>query len=303
MAKTTLRLGALLGLMLVASCGDDSGSEDVGMQTSRGTDSDATDDADSGVGDEVDSDGDADGEESDALDTDERDDGTETDDVAPETDPTSTDDERPPPDFEPPPPVLPDEDPQTPISELDEEQFEQVCGAYLDTASQLVASYQTFCAAQAVTTAQESGTTDTEAYRATCADALAACEDEAAAAEATVTVLECSQDDCSATLADFDGCRTQVAMIDSVIFAPIAQLDAPSCDEVTPTSGAAFSLRVAATVLVALATVSEEGGDPLAEESPCDAIDEQCPGLIVPVGAADAFGDGVSDAADAGVNR
>lgn len=310
----TRTLGTALALTLASACGDDSDS-DVGMTTSQERDasapSDSSDDeeaSDAAGTDEESTESDTAGSDDTAEETDPADPGTDpgstdsaTDDGVVDTDTEPSDEEPVLPVFEPPPPVLPDEDPETPISELDEDQFEQVCTAYLDTAAQLVESYQSFCAAQAVTAAQESGVTDPEEYRAACAEALAVCENEAAAAAAALTVVECSQEACSATLADFDGCRTQVSAVDAVIFAPIAALEAPACDEVTPAVGAAFSLRVAATVLVALAGVSEDGGeDPFSEDSPCDSIDQQCPGFAVPVGAAEAFEDAELDSTDAG---
>jgi hypothetical protein len=205
--------------------------------------------------------------------------------------------------YVPPPPILPDVDPATPISDLSSEEFEQVCAAYVETLDGLIENLAASCDTQAVSAAQDSGATDTEEYRAACAEARAVCVEQSAAAALIVSVLECNDQSCAATLDQFDSCRTQVAALDAVAFRPIAALDAPSCDEVTPALGAAYALRVAATLLVSSAGVSaEQGGSPFQDDSPCDAINNQCPGFAAPLGVdlVGGMGTGGSGTSDAG---
>ncbi len=297
--------------LAVAACGSDSKS-DVSSRADMGGDAGATSDGSDEAATDADTGEETTDESAQSAATDGSTDATTsdgTDTVASETDVSSLVDDAPPA-FEPPDPILPDEDPDTPVEELSDGDFEQVCDAYLQTSGDLFENYAGFCGVQAITEAEDSGVTDTEEYRAVCAEALAVCENQAATVVTVVDSLECVQDECTATVGEFDACRTQIAALDAVLFEPLSALDAPSCDEVTPAIGAAFSLRVAATALVSLAALSEaEGGSILSDESPCDSITEQCPDFAVPVGA-DLFapgGDAPPDvpaepAADAGAN-
>lgn len=180
--------------------------------------------------------------------------------------------------FVPPEPILPDVPPSTPISDLDDDEFAAVCGAFLTSMEDLLENASGTCGFQGISAAEDSGATDVAEYRAACADGRQVCEDETAAAREVIGVLECGERTCSATLEQFDACRTQLIAFDALFIEPLSALPAPSCSEVTPATGASFSLLALATLLGGLAAVSDEqGGSPLDPGSPCESIEEQCP--------------------------
>ncbi len=247
------------------ACGDDFDDSDVESRADRG-DAGATDEGEAT---------DAEEEATDAESTD----AETTDEVA---DDAGTDEA---PAFEPPDPILPDADPETPVEDLSDDEFGQVCDAYLETSSDLIENYAALCAFQAITDAQDSGAEDTEEYRAACAESLAVCETDAESTQIVIDNLECSQEDCTATLGEFDACRAQLTALDAVLLQPLADLDPPSCDEVTPAIGEAFSTQAGIVLFLSLTQLDDGGQSILSGEGPCQSITDQCPDFAVPLGS------------------
>jgi hypothetical protein len=91
-----------------------------------------------------------------------------------------------------------------------------------------------------------------------------------------------------ATIEQFSECNQQISLLNDAILEPLAGVEIPPCDELTPGIARAIQLQVFATYLGSIAVLFEgEEENPLSEDgnSPCDEIEMACPDFAVPIGA------------------
>lgn len=188
-----------------------------------------------------------------------------------------------PPDIEPPDPILPDLPQDTPVSDLTDDQFQEVCDAYLESADRVLKNYGKACGVVALNDALEAEPETTEEFRELCGEARLGCEAETKAATALVGSLECNQDGtCQATVAEFNSCNQQISAVDRGLLFPLANVDVPPCEKLTPRIARAVQLEA----FVALGGSLELIEEAMADDSACNAIQNQCPDFVVPLGGA-----------------
>lgn len=180
-----------------------------------------------------------------------------------------------------PEPVLDELPPKTPLKDLDDEQFAEVCEAYVATAKSITNNLDDICPAQAVTETTQSMPADDAAAKATCAESEATCKSQVAASKQAIEDSDCeAAKSCGATIDDFNGCNRQIAALNQFVIGPVGKLDAPECSKVTVTSAAGFAIYAAITVPGWLEDAIEAGGgSPTEEDGPCARLRDQCPEL------------------------
>ncbi len=282
MKRLTAVLTALAMFGLAGCGGDSEGS--TGTKADMGDDSadDATDDdnpSDDDAADDAtdDSTDDAADDTTDDAADDMADDDTDLPFAAPDIPDSIT----------PPEDILPDVPPDTEVQDLDPDEFDELCETYLDGAENIFGNLQAFCGITAIGDAVDAMPETTEEFRELCADGREACEINAQAIETIFSVVECNQDNmCSATVEQFNSCYRDLTLLNAAVLEPLASVDVPPCEELTPAVAQAIQLQVFATVLVSASQLLEETGtNPLENEmSACDEIEMQCPDFAVPGG-------------------
>jgi hypothetical protein len=108
-------------------------------------------------------------------------------------------------------PVLTDVDPDTELSDLDDDQLKEVCTAYVKTSDAVSDSLGQLCPAQSLFFAiQTESVIDDESYQAECAAQLDACEEQVEEANEETPEQRCAgAGACGATLEDFNACNAQ----------------------------------------------------------------------------------------------
>lgn len=258
-SMTTTAFGVVAVLASTISCGGSEGEETK-------TTSDQTSDTDTTDGDSDESDTSSDDTSSGPVDT--------TDTETPQN---------PDPD-ELPDPVLPDVPSDTPLSELDDDELEQVCEAYVETAELMVAKLPDLCPLLGVNAGLSAMTTDQSMLRAACSVGFDECADDVTTAEASVGTLTCGPaSDCTATIGQFNACNRQVAAVNQWLLDPLIELDAPSCEEVTSASATSLQISAGITLIGGNArVVAEAGGLPSDADSPCAELQQECPDFAAP---------------------
>jgi hypothetical protein len=267
--RTTLRNTLTLVLLCtLAGCSDDPKPEDTGnTQSDDSEDGGASDDNDSDDSNASDSTDEAD--DSDTTESEATDSADETDETSDETD--SNDGL--------PDPVLEDVNPQTPLSGLTDDQLQEVCDAYLETATSITTNLPGICPAQAVLTASQSmPESDAEAQEA-CVATETTCDMQVAASQTAIAGADCARaEECGATIADFNACNRQIAALNEMVIVPVGDLNAPECSSLTVSGASGFSTLAGLTVLLGLASAEEAGGgSPTDESGPCQRLQEECP--------------------------
>ncbi|MEN9579299.1 MAG: hypothetical protein RJA70_2308 [Pseudomonadota bacterium] len=177
--------------------------------------------------------------------------------------------------------LLPDVPRDTPIADLTDDQFEEVCGAYLETAKSVVENIEGACGFSALNDALEANTQSTEEFREVCSEARLTCESEAKAAQGAVGLLTCNQDTtCQATVEQFSSCNQQISAINGGLLVPVAGVEVPPCDKLTPRIAQAIQIQAFVALAGSLGLIEEIGN----ADSPCKAIQMECPDFAVPVG-------------------
>jgi hypothetical protein len=265
--RPTLR-SSLVFVMLcgVAGCGDDPKEGTGNTQSDDAEDAGASDDSDPTDDSET-------SNTTDITDETNTSGGDSTDTDSTDTDSTS--------DGELPEPVLEDLPPETPLSDLDDDELAEVCAAYLDTATSLTDNLDGICPAQSVITAYRSGAESDEALQDACVTAEATCGVQVASSQAALSAANCDQaKSCGASIADFNACNLQVAAFNEMVIVPVGELNAPACESTTASQAMAFSLSGGLQFLIWTQQASDAaGGSPTDEGGPCQRIQELCPEL------------------------
>ena len=183
-----------------------------------------------------------------------------------------------------PDPVLPDVPSDTPLSDLEDDELQEVCDAYIRTAEVMVGRMPGLCNLQGVSAGLETMSTDEATLRAACEVGRDSCADQAASAEDTVDMLTCGPaNDCDATLEQFNECNRQIAAADQYLLGPLLELDAPECSELTATEAAALAAEAEITLLTGAISAGVAGGGlPSAADGPCAELEQQCPEFAAP---------------------
>lgn len=254
-------------MAFVVSCGG-TDKEETGTTSDDTSDtSDATDDT-----------GDGTEQSTDATDVDTTD--VDTTDV----DTTDTPDPVSPGSGELPEPVLPDVPPETPLSELDDDQLQEVCEAYVETAEVMVSRLPDVCNIRGAGAGIAAETMDEATLRAACEVGHDACVSAASDAEDTVASLSCGPaGDCDATLEQFNDCNRQIAAANELLLTPLIELDAPECSELTVAEAAALEGQVNLVLITGAISVGvAAGGLPSDADGPCGELERQCPDFAAP---------------------
>jgi hypothetical protein len=184
--------------------------------------------------------------------------------------------------------VLEDIPPETQLSELDDDQLAEVCGAYVKTSTAVNANLGELCPVQSLFLAvQREGVEDDESYQSACSEELEACEAQVDVAQAQTPEERCeSADECGATIEDFNACNRQIAALNSVLLEPMADEDVSECSETSFDQASNQATLLGLQALLGLSQVSAQaGGSPTDEDGPCQRIGEACPDLGVALGA------------------
>lgn len=184
--------------------------------------------------------------------------------------------------------VAPGVDPDTPIDELSPEDFTQACGSFLDGVDRALQNLAASCEVRAVGEALDSEPESTDEFRSLCVESRDACEISTAAIQEILGLAECEQQgECEATVAELDACREELTLADAILLEPLASIQTPPCEELTPVVAQAIQLQVLTAVIATAAENTDEtGSNPFSEEgdSACDALGERCPSVL-PTGA------------------
>lgn len=187
-----------------------------------------------------------------------------------------------PPSFEAPDPVLPDVDGDTPVSDLDDDEAEQVCEAYLETAERLLDRVEGACGFVGLSVLDELESPTDQEFQAACHEAREGCRLDAEAGKQALAGAQCGEaSECEATVDEFNQCYAQIHLLDSVVLGPLSAAEVPPCDEMTVQEATVKQGEVVLGLLPAL--LNEDLASLFEGESACQAIDEQCPGYSVPV--------------------
>jgi hypothetical protein len=180
-----------------------------------------------------------------------------------------------------PDPVLEDKPPQTPLSDLNEDELARVCAAYLDTATSITNNLDGICPVQAVVTASQASADSDDVIQEACVEAEATCVAQVASSKTALEQASCAEaEECGATIADFNACNRQVAALNQMVIVPVGDLDAPACESVTVGQASSFSVSGGLQVLIWMQQASTAGGgSPTDENGPCQRLQEQCPEL------------------------
>jgi hypothetical protein len=187
-------------------------------------------------------------------------------------------------DLEPPEPLLPDTPPETPVSDLSEDEFEELCEPYLGEATNTVSSLDALCGLAGIGAANDSSAATVEEYQRACGEARIQCETDSAAAQVLVESLECTMpEDCMATVEQVDACYQQLYVLNAAILEPLGLTEFPPCEELTPAQGGVIAAQVL-LYLLANATIAQGvTGEPVDQEGdPCEELEMVCPGLAAP---------------------
>lgn len=185
-------------------------------------------------------------------------------------------------------PVLEDVPPATELSELDEDQLAEVCVAYVKTATAVSANLGELCPTQGLFQAtQNPEVTDDESYQAECAEQVAACEVQVAAAQEDSPEERCANGAaCGATVEDFNDCNAQIAALNRLVLEPLTDKEVSECSETALTDARDAATLLGLEVLIGLNSVTREaGGSPTDEDGPCSRVSAECPELGVALGA------------------
>jgi hypothetical protein len=268
--------------------GDDVGSRATGDGTDAGTPQGDDDRAGSSDDDDT---GDDDSSDDDTGDDDSGDDDTGDDDDTPSDDdvPSTLDGPINLPDTDaadlaPPEDLLPDTPPETPVSDLSDEEFEDLCDPYLGEATTAISGLEGLCAFAGISAATESSAATVEEFQAACGEARIQCETDTAAAQVVAESLECTRpEDCTATVAEVEACYQQLYLLNGVILGPVGGAEFPPCEELTPTAAGIIVAQVGLYVLANAALAADATGMPVdVEGDPCQDLETTCPGLGVP---------------------
>lgn len=185
-------------------------------------------------------------------------------------------------------PVLEDIPPETELSELDEDQLAEVCGAYVKTSTAVNANLGDLCPVQSLFLAvQTEGVDDDESYESACSEELEACEALVDVSQAQTPEERCeSASECGATIEDFNACNRQIAAMNRILLAPLANEEVSACSETSYSQASSQATLLGLQGLLGLTQVSqEEGGNPTDPDGPCQRIGDACPDLGVALGA------------------
>jgi hypothetical protein len=186
--------------------------------------------------------------------------------------------------LEPPMDLLPDTPPETPVSDLTDDEFSDLCNPYLDEATTTVSTLDALCGFQGISAANDSNAATLEEFRAACGEARIQCESDTAAAQVLADSLECTRPaDCTATVAEVDACYQQLYMLNAAILGPLDGTEFPPCEELTPTQAGVITAQVLLYLVSSSAQASDATGTPVdLQGDACASLDQTCPGLAAP---------------------
>lgn len=185
-------------------------------------------------------------------------------------------------------PVLPDVDPDTELSDLDEDQLKEVCTAYVKTSDAVGDSLEQLCPAQSLFFAFQAESVDDDAsYQAECEAQLEACQTQVDESDDATPEERCAgAAECGATLEDFNACNAQVAAMNRLVFIPLTKEEVAECSETSYQEAADKAGSLGLAFIVRLAQVTAQtGGNPADADGPCQRIAEACPEFGVALGA------------------
>lgn len=185
-------------------------------------------------------------------------------------------------------PVLSDVDPDTELSELDEDQLEEVCAAYIKTSDAVSDNLEQLCPAQSLFFAIQAETvTDDASFQAECATQQKACETQIDEANDETPEDRCAgASECGATLEDFNACNAQVAAMNRLVFIPLTKQDVSECSETSLADATNQASALGILFLLGLTQASNAaGGSPTDADGPCQRIASACPEFGLALGA------------------
>jgi hypothetical protein len=185
-------------------------------------------------------------------------------------------------------PVLTDVDPDTELSDLDDDQLKEVCTAYVKTSDAVSDSLGQLCPAQSLFFAiQTESVIDDESYQAECAAQLDACEEQVEEANEETPEQRCAgAGACGATLEDFNACNAQIAAMNRLVLVPLTKEKIQECSDTSHQDAANKAAALGVMFFVNLANVTAQtGGNPTQADGPCQRIAETCPEFGLALGA------------------
>ncbi len=187
-----------------------------------------------------------------------------------------------PPPAEAPDPILPGVEGDTPVSELEDAEVEQVCEAYLETGERLLGRAEGLCGFVGLSVLDELESPTDEAFQAACHEARERCRLDTESGKQALADAQCGDaSECGATIDQFNECYAQMHLLDSVIIGPLSAQEVPACEDMTVQAATEKQTELLFALLPAL--LNEDLASLFEGESACEVIDEECPGYAIPV--------------------
>lgn len=180
-----------------------------------------------------------------------------------------------------PDPILPEVEGDTPLSELEEDEADQVCQAYMDSAKQMLERSEALCSLAGLSVLQEMDSPTDEEFRTACNEARESCRLESQGGAQALANAQCGDaSECAATVDQFNECQLMMHRLDALVLGPLSSIEVADCNDMSAQQARMKSDEVLVALLPAL--LSEELVALLEEGNACEVIDEQCPGYAIP---------------------